>query len=128
MSKSYFFQFLDVSQGKIIWSNLPKRSNHFYVRGPRLEFRPFKLEHHRRYKCLIKSKQSNEILRTLTFNTYSHVHEDADKKPKMNLTIDASHLIDNGEIRLICDTGKFHLKQRMKWNETLLFNVFFFCR
>ncbi|CAF4322893.1 unnamed protein product, partial [Rotaria magnacalcarata] len=62
---------LDIPQGKVVWSNISQHRKNFYVRGPRLEFRPFTLEHHNQYKCLIKSKQSNEILRTLTFNTYS---------------------------------------------------------
>jgi hypothetical protein len=105
------FLFLDVSQGKVIWSNLPKRRNHFYIRGPRLEFRPFKLEHHNQYKCLIKSKQSNEILRTLIFNTYSNIYENNNRKPNMNLTIDTSHLFSLGELRLICNTGQFSFEK-----------------
>ncbi|CAF4358990.1 unnamed protein product, partial [Adineta steineri] len=39
----------DISQGKVVWSNIPIRSNHFYIRGPRLEFRPFQVEHHNQY-------------------------------------------------------------------------------
>ena len=79
--------------------------NHFRIRGPRLEFHPFKLEHHDQYKCLITSKQSNEIYRTLFFDTNSHIYEKNDRKPRMNLTIDTSHLFSNGELRLICNTG-----------------------
>ncbi len=101
---NYFF-YLDIPQGKVIWSNIPRQTNNFYIRGPRLEFRPFKLEHHNQYKCLIKSKQSNEILRTLIFNTDSNINEKNDRKPKMNLTIDTSYLFSEGELRLICDTG-----------------------
>jgi len=100
-----FFLFLDISQGKVIWSNIPMRKNHFYIRGPRLEFLPFELEHHNQYKCLIKSTKSKEILRTLIFDTYSNIYEKNDRKPKMNLTIDTSHLFPQGELRLICNTG-----------------------
>ncbi|CAF3609191.1 unnamed protein product [Adineta steineri] len=101
----------DISQGKVIWSNIPIRSNHFYIRGPRLEFRPFQVEHHNQYICRIQSRQSNEILRTLTFNTYRNIFENDDRKPKMNLTIDSSRLFYNYELRLICTTdssNKYH--------------------
>ncbi|CAF3522929.1 unnamed protein product [Rotaria socialis] len=101
----------DIPQGKVVWSNIPKYRKNFYVRGPRLEFRPFTLEHHNQYKCLIKSQQSNEILRTLSFNTYSNIYEQTDRKPKLNLTIDTSHLVDDGELRIICSTdnsNKYH--------------------
>lgn len=101
----FFFWFSDISQGKITWLNIPKHKNHIYIRGPRLEFRPFKLEHHDQYKCRIKSKKSNEIFRTLLFNTHSYIYEKNDRKPKMNLTIDTSYLFSNGELRLICNTG-----------------------
>jgi len=107
-----FFVFADISQGKIIWLNVRKHKNNFYIRGPRLEFRPFKLEHHDQYKCLIKSKKSNEIFRTLLFNTYLHIYEKNDRKPKMNLTIDTSYLSSNGELRLICNTGQFYSKKQ----------------
>lgn len=96
---------LDISQGKVIWPNIPKHKNNLYIRGPRLEFRPFQFEHHNQYKCLIKSKKSNDIYRTLIFDTYLNIHEKTDRKPKMNLTIDTSHLFSQGELRLICHTG-----------------------
>ncbi|UJR25590.1 hypothetical protein I4U23_006934 [Adineta vaga] len=101
----------DISHGKVVWSNLPKRLKHFYIRGPRLEFRPFKLEHHNQYKCLIKSKRSKDILRRLTFNTYVNIRERYDGKPRMNITIDTSRLLSNQELRLICYTdslNKYH--------------------
>lgn len=95
----------DVSQGKVIWSNLPKRVKNVVIRGPRLEFRPFRLENHQLYRCLIKSIKSNDILRTLSFDTSLHIHEQIDRKPQMNLTVDTSRLFDHGELRLICSTG-----------------------
>lgn len=99
---------------------------HFRIRGPRLEFHPFKLEHHNQYKCLIKSKQSNDILRTITFDTYSNIYEKNDKKPKVNLTIDVSRLIYNDELRLICQTGLFYFQQKnkMKYFCLLYFRYF----
>jgi hypothetical protein len=96
---------LDVSQGKIVWSNIPRRQNGLSIRGPRLEFYPFTLEHHNQYKCLIKSTKSNDILRTLVFNTNAHIHEKIDRKPHMNLTIDTSALFPQGELKLMCNTG-----------------------
>ena len=99
--------FSDVSQGKVIWSNLPRGVKNMVIRGPRLEFRPFQLvHHHHHYRCLIKSLKSNDILRTLSFDSYTHIHEEIDRKAKMNLTIDTSRLQDYGELRLICTTGK----------------------
>jgi hypothetical protein len=91
----------------VVWSNLPSGTENFYIRGPRLEFRPFEFEHHNQYKCLIKARQSNEILRTLTFNSYSNIYEQIDRKAKMNLTIDTSHLSSDGELRVFCTTGRF---------------------
>ncbi len=104
-SKLFISILIDIPHGKIIWSNIPRRTNHFYIRGPRLEFRPFKFEHHNQYKCHIKSKHSKKIFRTLIFNSYSYIHERINEKPKMNLTIDASRLFHNHELRLVCNTG-----------------------
>ena len=102
----------DVSQGKVIWSNLPKRVKNLVVRGPRLEFSPFQLEHHHQYRCLIKSIRSSDILRTLSFNTYANIFEETQRKPQMNLTVDMSRLQAHGELRLICATGlKAHIRR-----------------
>ncbi|CAM4742403.1 unnamed protein product [Rotaria magnacalcarata] len=109
----------DIPQGKVVWSNIPQHRKNFYVRGPRLEFRPFTLEHHNQYKCLIKSKQSNEILRTLTFNTYSNIYEQTDRKPKLNLTIDTSHLVDDGELRIICSTDNSNEYHQWRFDDQM---------
>lgn len=90
----------------MIWSNVRKTSPGIAVRGPRLEFRPFTLDHHQQYKCLIKSQRTNEILRTLIFDTYANIHEKIDRKPKLNLTMDTSRLFPQGELRLICSGSK----------------------
>jgi hypothetical protein len=105
-SNQGFFLKIDIPHGKVVWSNISRHQNGLSIRGPRLEFHPFTLEHHNQYKCLIKSTKSNEILRTLTFNTYAYIHEKIDRKPNMNLTVDTSDLFPQGELRLICNTGE----------------------
>jgi len=96
---------LDVLEGKVSWLNVPTVDNQFFVHGSQLEFRPFKLENHNQYKCIIKSKQNNEILRTLIFNTYVNIHEKNDRKPTMSIDIDTTQLNSQGELKLICNTG-----------------------
>lgn len=96
---------LDALEGKVIWSNIPKGLKNVVIRGPRLEFRPFLLQNHQQYKCTIRSFRSNEILRTLTFDSSSNIKESIQLKPNINLTIDSSTLEQTGEIRLICKTG-----------------------
>ena len=90
----------------MIWSNVRRTTPGVAIRGPRLEFRPFTLDHHQQYKCLIKSQRTKEILRTVTFDTYANIHEKIDRKPKLNLTMDTSRLFPQGELRLICSGGK----------------------
>lgn len=105
----------------MIWSNVPKNSNGIAIRGPRLEFRPFTLEHHRQYKCLIKSQRNNEILRTLVFDTHANIYEKIDRKPKLNLTMDTSRLFPQGELRLICSGG--NLKTNLSFSIELIFSL-----
>lgn len=108
-TSSFFFEhffFADVTQGRVIWSNVRKATPGVAIRGPRLEFRPFTLDHHQQYKCLIKSQRTNEILRTLIFDTHANIHEKIDRKPKLNLTMDTSRLFPQGELRLICSGGR----------------------
>lgn len=101
-------------EGKVSWLNSATSDNQFSIHGASLEFHPFKLENHNQYKCLIKSKHTNEILRTLVFNTHVHIHEKNDRKPKMNIEIDTSHLLSQGELKLMCNTGQKQLNFRKK--------------
>jgi hypothetical protein len=97
------------------------------AQGSRLEFFPFKLQHHHQYKCLIKSEKSDDILRTLSFNSYSNIKEQNNRRPKMNLTIDTARLIEHDELRLICTTGKDYQHTLIMIIFSLLLLICLFC-
>ena len=52
-------------------------------------------------------------LRTLTFNPPAHIHEQVNRKPLMNLTVDITRLEEYDELRLVCATGNLVVFCRM---------------
>ncbi|CAF1237105.1 unnamed protein product [Adineta ricciae] len=109
----------DIPHGKVVWLNIPSRSKHVHIRGPRLEFHPFQSEHHGRYKCAIKSKRSKHTLRTLVYDTYVNIHENNEEKPRINITVDMSKLFSNRELRLICYSDNSDADHQWSVNDRL---------